>query len=652
MSNPHQPQAGIRYQNHIGAPSRSSKTPQRTLSQSTRIHILRDKLDEDQATRLELLAQQLGAQVTSDAEAANVVVTVLRAPKRILKCFGDGEANVAPFQPKADQTERMGGKAGGQERNEEEVVAKALGEEEGRDWRRFVVTPEWLEAVQREGTLVDPDLFPAVVLKQEEEADKVETKGLERKRKRSPSESPLLPTHHSSAPFKPADHRTPSSSSTASPIKSSLSSSTVQKTSSTPSSYYDPIYPPPGCPPWQNTRYACRRPSPLISPNQVLIADLETIRNERKLTGDTYSEMAYMRAISALKAFPFRIPDPALDPPEVFDKELLELRLGEVEKLKGVGKKVYSLVKQFYALPQPESAKEKGITRPKAGEPRIVEAKVIKRDKAIFVMTAFTELYGIGPIGAREAYNSGARSFSDVLHRGKSLATHLSAKESVRILGDLRKPIGREECRAITEDIMKLVKSLLPTGVEVKYEICGGYRRGKERTYDLDVIIGHSEPPSRALHMRLLESMKSKGLISHIVNVSTPAPSFTDPDPLPTTSTATAAPSEEGGTIHIDIANIVVLPSLSPNNPAPIHRRVDLVFCPLRVYGATVLGWTGSMTFERDLRLWAKSKGFNFSFDGLTNLAEESVLVTKDERDVFNLLGLEWVPPEWRNCDA
>lgn len=48
-------------------------------------------------------------------------------------------------------------------------------------------------------------------------------------------------------------------------------------------------------------------------------------------------------------------------------------------------------------------------------------------------MNAFAELYGIGPIGAREAYNSGARSFSDVLHRGKSLVTHLKAKESVRI---------------------------------------------------------------------------------------------------------------------------------------------------------------------------------------------------------------------------
>ena len=587
------PASTVRYQDHIGSLSRSDKTPQRILSQSTRIHILRDKLDPRRVEELENLAQSLGAQVTTVAEAANVVVTVLKAPKRILKWFHDGEVNVVPRR--GEQGVKM------------EAVEKKLGEGVGRDWRRFVVTEEWLEVVRSEGTLVDPDLYAAVKFNEEEEEEDVQAEavGADRKRKRSPSDSPLLATSHTSKPPK---------------IRRKISPSPANTSSPTTSAYYDPVYPPSNCPRWQNTRYACRRPSPLVSRNQALIAELETIRNERRLTGDTYSEMAYMRAISALKAFPMPIPDPVLDPPDVFDASLLEVRLGEVEKLKGVGKKVLSLVRQFYSS---SSRRE-----------RIVEAKIIKRDKAMYIINAFTELYGIGPIGAREAYNSGARSFADVLHRGKSLATHLSAKESVRILSDLRQPIGRQECRTITEQIMKLVRSVLAEGIEVKYEICGGYRRGKESMFDLDVIIGHTEAASRGLHMRLLDEMKRKGLVSHIVNVSTPAPSFAE--------TSQAA-------VHIDIANIVVLPT---GVERPIHRRVDLVFCPLRVYGATVLGWTGSLTFERDLRLWSKSKGFNFSFDGLTNLAEECLVETKSEQDVFDALGLEWVPPEWRNCDA
>ncbi len=180
---------------------------------------------------------------------------------------------------------------------------------------------------------------------------------------------------------------------------------------------------------------------------------------------------------------------------------------------------MYSLIRQFYASRE-------------SGE-RLVEAKVIQRDRAVYVMNAFTELYGIGPIGAREAYNAGARSFADVLHRGKSLATHLSVKESVRILGDLRQPIGRQECRAITEEIMRLVRGVLKDNVEVKYEICGGYRRGKQRTYDLDVIIGHTEPPSRALHTRLLDEMKKR---ASSVTLST------SPTPPPRTSIPTQQP--------------------------------------------------------------------------------------------------------------
>ncbi|KAJ1570673.1 hypothetical protein NDA11_002624 [Ustilago hordei] len=636
---PPQPPASevVRYQDHIGSPSRSEKTIQRILSQSTRIHILHDKLDRQLAKELELRAQKLGAQVTSSPDAANVVITVLKAPKRVAKHFRDADLNVFPAKRERVAEEGEGGQ-----------LERKLGDGVGRDWRRFVVTPDWLEQVEREGGLVDPDLFHAVILRPQtscttsnvgDSTTRNDTNLVGGKRKRSPSDSPLLPTSHGTKQPRPSLSHPSSSSSSSSSSGSPFPTPTKEEI---PAGYYDPILPAFPCPPWQNTRFACRRPSPLFSPNQPLIAELEQIRTERRLTGDTYSEMAYMRAISALKAYPFRIPDPLLDPAGIYDRQLLEMRLGEVEKLKGVGKKVFSLIKQFYSLPAGLGEEEK---RNRVEEGRIIEAKVIKRDRAVYVMNSFTELYGIGPIGAREAYNSGARSFADVLDRGKSLATHLSARESVRILSDLRKPIGREECRSITAHIMDLVRSVLGDGVQVKHEICGGYRRGKTQTYDLDIIIGHAQPRSRALHLRLLNEMKGKGLLTHMVNISTPAATL-DSDLHP-------AGAKEA--VHIDIANIVVLPPLSGTNPNPVHRRVDLVFCPLKVYGATILGWTGSVTFERDLRLWAKQKGYSFNFDGLTHLgvAEEAGLVeTQDESEVFDALGLQWMPPEWRNCDA
>ncbi|PWZ01409.1 Nucleotidyltransferase [Testicularia cyperi] len=636
------PTRGVVYQDTIGSPARSDKTINRVLSQSTRVHILRDKLEEQQAEDLERLASSLGAQLTSNPQPANIIVTALKAPKRIAKHVGD-EHVITSTSNTSEQRNDTAGKAS---RENTQDVGMELGMElgKGEKWAKFVVTPAWLHAVQAQGTLVDPDEFlatpTAVPPATASSFDSDRATAQKRKRdSESPTPEASLKVKRVAASDDPGSAGVKSrSSATSHGDRPSDDGNSKDKAGDV------------SVPRWQNSRYACKRPSPLKCVNQALVDELEVIRNERRLTGDVYSEMAYMRAISALKAFPYRIPLPG---DADFDPDMLSTRLSEVEKLKGIGKKVFSLIRQFCTPPTKADA-----------APHIIEAKVIRRDRAVFVMNAFTELYGIGPIGAREAYNSGARSFTDVLSRGKSLATHLTARESLRILPDLRKPIPRQECREITELMIRLLRDVLPKGARLEYEICGGYRRGKQLTYDLDVIIGHGERASRALHQQLLDEMKKKGLVTHIVNISTPASAELD-DVLPTpaatataTATATAAagpnvPNDTGNRpIHVDIANIVVLPPITRTNATPVHRRVDLVFAPLRVYGATVLGWTGSMTFERDLRLWAKSKGYNFSFDGLTNLAEECVVDTPTERSIFELLELEWMPPELRNCDA
>ncbi len=93
---PSTPALTVRYQDHIGSLSRTDSRAARVLSQSTRVHVLRDKIDDEAATRLELTAQSLGAQITASPAAANVVVTILRAPKRIRKHFDDDDLNVFP----------------------------------------------------------------------------------------------------------------------------------------------------------------------------------------------------------------------------------------------------------------------------------------------------------------------------------------------------------------------------------------------------------------------------------------------------------------------------------------------------------------------------------------------------------------------------
>jgi len=57
--------------------------------------------------------------------------------------------------------------------------------------------------------------------------------------------------------------------------------------------------------------------------------------------------------------------------------------------------------------------------------------------------------------------------------------------------------------------------------------------------------------------------------------------------------------------------------------------------------------------FERDLRLWAKEqKGFKFDSAGITRRRDSEAFFPKSEQEVFNLLGLDWIPPTLRNADT
>lgn len=103
---------------------------------------------------------------------------------------------------------------------------------------------------------------------------------------------------------------------------------------------------------------------------------------------------------------------------------------------------------------------------------------------------------------------------------------------------------------------------------------------------------------------------------------------------------------------HMDIAEIVVLPPRSRELAQPRHRRVDLIVCAPHIHGAAVLGWTGSKTYEKDVRRWAKQRGFKFHFSGLVEQESGRLFNTETEADVFSHLGLVCIPPILRNCDA
>lgn len=577
--------------------SRKTKTPRlsgdgtriqpqfRILSESVRCFVLPDKLSPSAQADLYAEVQTLGG-LTADMEYTNLILTSLRAPKRVALAL----------------------------RREQEAVGGGLSDEWVR--RIPVLHTDWLRDTRQRRIMQGYEeyyVLPPVSAGAGAGAGQGEAKeGVMARLEAAESaeaEAPATPTATPKKRGRPSRAELEAraaavSESTPEPTPTPTPKRTPRKPKDAdvallPSS----IALGSGIPPWQNSEYACQRPTPLVSlHNQGLVDELEVIRKQRALTSQPWSERSYGGCLSALKAYP--APICSLDPKRI-------------AALKGVGKKMLGLIEQYCATG------------------RIVEAEQIRQDPANAVLFSLMHLYGVGPVAARSLYEAGCRSHEDVIARGKSLATQLRVQDCLAILPDLTQPIPRAEVAAIGKLVQAQVDAVLP-GCSV--EISGGYRRGKTMSNDVDLLICHPEHDySKRLDVvqQLLEQMRKRGIMSHTVNITSPSGNY-----------------ETSG--HIDVAEIVVLPpaGVARGSDRPRHRRVDLVFCSPKVYGAVQLGWTGSKTFEKDIRRWAQMKGYKFHSTGLREANTDRVLETRTESEVFDVLGLEYVPPEWRNCDA
>ena len=349
--------------------------------------------------------------------------------------------------------------------------------------------------------------------------------------------------------------------------------------------------------------------------NQDVVDELNVIYQQRAQTSDEQSMLSYARAVSMLKSFP-----------EDLHKNPLQAK-----HLKGIGPKIFSHIQKFYQTG----------TMP--------EADIIRDDNAFKVCCQFTEVYRIGPKKARELYMKGYRTIEQLIESKEWLSSkgwNISVPDALRILPDLQQKIPRGEVEEIAR-LLRLELDRVCPGT--KSLIVGGYRRGKEESNDVDIVCtwppgGDTGIPSQEQIRKLRDNLTSQGLITHLIAVH----NF-DPQSKPHWA---HHKSEDSQRDDLPTMEFVFKAPATPTVPVSMHRRVDLIFAPYRVFGAAVLGWTGSRQFERDLRRFAREQGYKFHSTGLVHNTTQEVITTYDERDVFEELNLLYMPPEWRNCDA
>ncbi|KAM0327738.1 hypothetical protein ACHAQA_006033 [Verticillium albo-atrum] len=381
----------------------------------------------------------------------------------------------------------------------------------------------------------------------------------------------------------------------------------------------------PPVPAFLKTTYSCQRPTPVNSPNDAFVEALKEIRTIRKLLGDEIGVRAYSTSIATLAAYPY----PLSTAPEV-------------ARLPGCGSKIAELYNQWTTTGS------------------LAEIDSSRQDEKLAVVRLFYEIWGVGDTTAREFHRKGWRDLDDVVEHGWDGLSRVQ-QIGVKYYDEFLRPIPRPEVEAIGAVILEHARAIDP-GFQLT--VVGGYRRGKQRSGDVDVVLSHvDEAATYKFVERLVVSLEKSRHITHTLTLST---HNSERDQTPLTWKADAARTKGTGFDTLDKALVVWQEPAEGDDAAATaadrpHRRVDIIISPWKTVGCAVLGWSGGTTFQRDMRRYCKKEwGYKFDSSGIRRRSDGSWVdleggklgVAPDmmtaEKRVFEGLGLEWRPPEQR----
>jgi len=196
----------------------------------------------------------------------------------------------------------------------------------------------------------------------------------------------------------------------------------------------------------------------------------------------------------------------------------------------------------------------------------------------------------------------------------------------IKYFKDIGEKINRSE-------IIKAEKLLTTIATHINKDIiltlCGSYRRGKDKSGDIDCLITH--PSITTIEeLELMPQNILMNFVTLLTNVNFLIDHLTD----------------YGKTKYMGFCII-------PNKKITTARRIDIRFIPFNSYGTAILYFTGSKNFNTQMRTIAKNKGYKLNEYGLiklsTNDTPDKLIPCKTELDVFNALKIPFKEPHQRD---
>ena len=185
----------------------------------------------------------------------------------------------------------------------------------------------------------------------------------------------------------------------------------------------------------------------------------------------------------------------------------------------------------------------------------------------------------------------------------------------LKYLDEIEQRIPYKEIQQIETYLLKFTKLL---DKNLNLVICGSYRRKKQTSGDIDILLYHTKKNEPEFLTNFIDILKQEMFLV---------------DDLTT----------QGETKYMGICRFT---------PKGIARRIDIRYIQKKHAPTSILYFTGSGEFNKNMRLYANKKGFKLNEYGLFKLKKDKSeglkMKTNSEQDIFTLLDLPYILPENR----
>lgn len=233
------------------------------------------------------------------------------------------------------------------------------------------------------------------------------------------------------------------------------------------------------------------------------------------------------------------------------------------------------------------------------------------------------EIYGIGDRTAYDLYRTyGVTSIEELkkLYESGGITLPTPIITGLKWYGIVQDNIPREEIDEINTYLQKILLRIDPQLFGV---ICGSYRRWTLTSGDIDMLLIH--PNIKVIPDK--DKLKVNYLAIFIKYLF-------DDGILVDSLTETNVSTKYMGYCRLD-----------KNHPV---RRIDIRFIPYNSYYSASIYFTGPKDFNRKMRSLAIIQGYSLNEYGITDVDNNKIINPSSEKEVFDILGMEYISPNNR----